>query len=104
MKVQRFAEWWFASVLGLAACATAVPDGLVSYAAFTDGSHDALLGWPAAGAALLLPSWTCGCCGWEVMLLRIRRLEPTTSLTMPVTVFCTGIVTILLALLITQTA
>lgn len=98
MKAVQYTECWYAAFLALGACFVGVPTGIYSYRTFTDGGHDAILGWPFAIAALLLWSWAAWCCGWELRRLRTHRNDPNLSETAPLVLFCFGIIALLLAL------
>lgn len=101
MKIPQPAEFWYVGLLGLADCAVAVPVGLYSRAAFAAGGHDAALGWLFACAAILLWGWALCCCGWELLLLHKRRVNPAASEVVSFALFCSGMTTLLLALGIT---
>lgn len=103
MKTHQFTEFWYALLIGLADCLVAVPVGFFSYDTFAASGHDAVLGWLFALIAILLWSWAFCCCGWEIVLLHVRKTNPTTSETVPIAVFCSGITTLILALGITVT-
>jgi hypothetical protein len=87
MKLRQLPELWYAIFIGIGDCLVAMPVGFHSHAAFTAGGHNAMLGWIGAMVAILLWIWAFCCCGWEILLLHIRRANLTASETVPIAVF-----------------
>jgi hypothetical protein len=101
MKSRQLPEFWYALFTGACDCLVAIPVGFYSHTAFTAGGHNAALGWIFALVSILLWGWAFCCCGWEILLLHMRRANPTASVTVTMIVFCSGITALILALGIT---
>ncbi|NML64910.1 hypothetical protein HHL22_06790 [Hymenobacter sp. RP-2-7] len=96
MKTVQYSEFWYATILGLANCVAVVPAGFFSWQAFGERGHQAGLSWGAATLLLLFQMLAVSCVGWELLLLKMRRLEPAVSETSPLIIFCVGVVALVL--------
>jgi hypothetical protein len=97
MKRRKYAEFWYALVVGVTTCVLSVPVLIACQRIVNDHSHDAILGWGVGVVAMSLLLLAASCVGWEILLLKKRELWAGASELLPLAVLISGLLALVLA-------
>ena len=100
MKNYSTIEFWFACTLCAAVLAEIYPMFWIGNYTFASHSHDAALLWIEFIMSSLFFLVTVNCVFWEWSLLLMRRSSPAASATAPAGVFCGGLISVLLNIIL----